>query len=91
MSNPNPHPANLLELDYLDLATPTPAPIIDVHTHLSGVNAVRCYQEIAAAYGITLTFSMSPLDQVEAIRDIMGDAVELIGFPAWSEPDRVKA
>ena len=91
MSNENPHPANLLQFDYLDLATPAPVPIIDVHTHLSGVNAVRCYHEMAAAYGITLTFSMSPLDQVEAIREIMGDAVEFIAIPAWGEADRVKA
>ena len=91
MSNLNLHPTNLLELDYLDLATPAPAPIIDVHTHLSGVNAVRCYHEIAQAYGITLTFSMSPLDQLDTIRDIMGDAVEFIAIPAWSDADRTKA
>ena len=84
------HAANLLELDFLELAPGfhTPVPIIDIHTHLSGTEAVRCYRDIAAAYGITLTYSMTPFPQVEAVREVMGNRVQFIAIPDYENPDR---
>ena len=87
------HAANLLKLDYLAEASshPAPCPIVDVHTHLSGDDAVRRYQDAAEAYGITLTYSMTPLDQVETVRSILGDRVRFIAVPDFGEEDRLHA
>ena len=91
MSDSTPrHPANLLQLDYLELSRnwPPPVPIVDVHTHLNGTEAVRCYRDVAAAYGITRTYSMTPRPQVETVREIMGDRVRFIATPDFMNPDR---
>ena len=87
------HAANLLKLDYLAEAGnhPSPCPIVDVHTHLSGNDAVRCYQRAADAYGITLTYSMTPLDQVETVQSILGERVRFIAVPDFAQEDRLHA
>ncbi len=84
------HAANLLDLDFHELPKNwhPPAPIIDVHSHIHGTDAVRCYREIAAAYGITLTYSMTPLPEVETVRQIMGDRIRFIATPEFGNPDR---
>ncbi|MEE2906349.1 MAG: hypothetical protein VX527_00805, partial [Planctomycetota bacterium] len=93
MSDSTPHAANLLGLDYLALASqwPSPVPIVDVHTHLRGTDAVRCYRDAAEAYGITLTFSMTPLPLVEDVRDVLGDRVQFIATPDYADPDPIHA
>lgn len=87
------HAANLLKMDYLAEADrlPAPCPIVDVHSHLSGNDAVRCYQKAADAYGITLTYSMTPLEQVETVRSILKDRVRFIAVPDFGEEDRLHA
>ena len=93
MSTQGLHAANLLKLDYLTEASdhPAPCPIVDVHTHLAGYEAVRCYQEAARAYGITLTYSMTPLSQVEMVHSILGDRVRFIAVPDFGDEDRLHA
>ena len=93
MSDQTVHAANLLKLDYLVEARSLPSrcPIVDVHTHLSGKDAVRCYQEVAEAYGITLTYSMTPLEQVETVQSILGDRVRFIAVPDFAGEDRLHA
>ncbi|MCH2132287.1 MAG: amidohydrolase [Phycisphaerales bacterium] len=85
------HPANLLDLDYLALAHEFSPPIVDVHTHLFGPEAARCYRDVAKAYGITLTYSMTPLDRVDGVRDVLGDAVQFIAVPDWGHADPLHA
>ena len=93
MSDQTVHAANLLKLDYVAEARslPPPCPIVDVHTHLSGEDAVRCYREAADAYGITLTYSMTPLEQVETVQSILGDRVRFIAVPDFGDEDRLHA
>ncbi|MHC5022529.1 MAG: amidohydrolase family protein [Planctomycetota bacterium] len=85
-------PASRLDLSYEQEARrlgPPPAPIIDVHTHLGGLAAARIYQRAATLYGVELTYSMSPLEQAEAIRDLLDGRVRFIAVPNyWAQEDR---
>jgi len=88
------NPNNLLGLDYVveanRLGTPT-VPIVDVHAHLSGAEAVSLYLRVAALYGISLTYTMSPLAEVDAIRAVAGRSVRFIAVPDFMSPDRRRA
>ncbi len=86
--------ANRLGLDYADGARrlgPPVAGIIDVHTHLNGPVSARVYREAAALYGVRRAWSMTPLDRVEAVADVLGDAVQFIAVPDYAAKDRLTA
>lgn len=88
---PRINPSNRLGLDYLEEATKFPRrtkPLIDVHTHLNGAKAVTLYKQAADAYGIELTYSMTPIDGVETIQNAMGDRVRFIAVPNWRAEDK---
>lgn len=84
-------PANRLGLDYRAEASrfaPRPTPIIDVHTHVLGGDAVRIYRDAAETYGIGLTYSMTPLEYVPPVAEYMGDAIRFIAVPNWRAEDK---
>jgi hypothetical protein len=91
-THPGADPANRLGLDYAAEASrmpAPPAPIIDVHTHVNGLEAVQVYREAASAYGIGLTYSMSRLEDVEALREAMDGKIRFIAVPNyWDQDDR---
>lgn len=64
-----------------------PYPIIDTHTHIHGKEATRLFAEAARWYGVGLTYSMTAIDDVDEVRDIMGDAVRFIAFPTMMAKD----
>jgi hypothetical protein len=83
--------ANRLGLDYAKEAVKMPAPpapIIDVHSHIGGNEAARIYKRAAELYGVRLTYSMTQLEQVPAMRDIFGDAIRFIAVPNYYAEDR---
>ena len=90
---PGAGPANRLGLDYAAEAASLPAPpapIIDVHSHINGLEAVEIYRRAASAYAIELTYSMTRLEDVEAIREAMGGRIRFIAVPNyWAEDDRL--
>ena len=97
MTNPKPaaaerHPANRLGLDYeaeaVKLAAPV-APIIDVHTHIAGPAAAEIYRRAADGYGVRLLYSMTQLEQLEAVRDLLGERVRFIAVPNYEGGDRL--
>jgi hypothetical protein len=64
-------------------------PIIDVHSHINGLEAVRLYRQAAERYGIGLTYSMTKLEEVEAIRDAMDGRIRFIAVPNyWAAENR---
>jgi hypothetical protein len=88
------NPSNRLGLDYESEAARMPAPvtpIVDVHTHINGEKAARIYQLAARLYGIGLTYSMTQLEQVPAMKAIFGDAMRFIAVPDWSATDKKHA
>lgn len=87
-------PHNRLGLDYWREAenfARFPRPIIDAHTHLHGATACRIYAEVAARYGVGLTYTMTQLRYAPEVREALGDRVRFISIPSWAETDRVHA
>ncbi len=82
------HPANRLGLDYAAEATQLPQhdfPIIDVHTHISGDKAAVIYKRTAELYGVGLTYSMTPEEDMDDVRAVLGDAVRFIAIPNYRQ------
>ncbi len=88
---PTVHPANRLGLNYAaeaaKLSRPV-VPIIDVHTHVNGPESARIYGRAATLYGIELSYSMTPLEQLEAVREVLGDRIRFIAVPNYMGEDR---
>jgi hypothetical protein len=85
------HAANRLGLDYAALASTMPAPpggIIDVHAHINGPAAAEVYGRAARLYGVRRVYSMTQLEQVEAVRGVLGDMVRFIAVPSYTAADR---
>ena len=89
---PTASPANRLGLDYAAEAAALPAPpapIIDVHSHINGLEAVKIYRRAASLYGVELTYSMTRLEEVQAIHEAMEGRIRFIAVPNFSaENDR---
>ncbi|RLS91204.1 MAG: hypothetical protein DWI10_06855 [Planctomycetota bacterium] len=84
-------PSNRLGLDYANEAPRFPKlgyGIIDVHTHINGLEASAIWRPIAQSFGITRTFSMSRLEDIPALRAQHGAALEFIAVPDWTTKDR---
>jgi hypothetical protein len=85
------NPSNLHGLDYEQEARRfphPPAPIIDVHSHINGIEAAKLYQRAAELYGIKLTYSMTALEQVPAMQEIFGERMRFIAVPNWYGTDK---
>lgn len=65
-----------------------PYPIIDAHSHINGEKAARLYHDAARMYGIGLTYSMTMLEQVPAMREIFGETIRFIAVPNWYGEDK---
>jgi hypothetical protein len=84
-------PSNRLNLDYLAEARrmgPPVVPIIDVHSHIMGLRAAALYRKAAEAYGVALTYSMTALEQAEAIWQSFEGRLRLIAIPDFGNKDR---
>jgi len=87
-------PANRLGLDYTHEARAlgTPAvPIIDAHTHIHGTRASAVYRRVRELFGISMTYSMSGLDEAEFLRESFGDSLRFIAVPQFLSEDRLHA
>ncbi|MDP7028933.1 MAG: amidohydrolase family protein [Phycisphaerales bacterium] len=83
-----PSPSNRLGLNYRDAAMalgPPPVRIIDVHTHLRGAHATRIYQDAAQHFGVSHTWSMTPLADVDTVRSVLGNTVSFIAVPNFRD------
>ena len=88
--NPNNRPG----LDYRAQAATFqkfPRRIVDSHSHIVGAGAARVYDEARRAYGVGLTYSMTPMPFVDAVRDVLGDTIRFIAIPTWGDPDKERA
>lgn len=83
--------ANRLGLDYTAEAAalpPPPAGIVDVHSHISGTKPAEIYRRVTELYGIELTYSMTQLEEVDAVHDVLGDRIRFIAVPNYAGEDR---
>ncbi len=82
-----PTDANRLGLLYRHEATQLPwrGPIWDVHTHIADLEAAKLFFKVCDVYGIEKVWSMTKLEEVDAIKDHFGDRIEFIAVPNYSE------
>lgn len=83
--------SNLLDLDYAAEAgrfARLPYPIIDVHTHINGPRAAAIYANAAALHGVGMTYSMTGLEQLDRIREVMPGRIRFIAMPDFMSKDR---
>lgn len=88
------NPSNLSGLDYRAEArtfAALPYPIIDAHTHVHGAAAAQLYREAARLYGVGFTWSMTTLEQVEAVSAALEGKVHFIAVPDFTDPNRLRA
>ncbi|MEE9212273.1 MAG: hypothetical protein V3U29_06430, partial [Phycisphaeraceae bacterium] len=82
-------PANTLGLDYREEAARLPwrGRIDDVHAHIVDLPAARLFFEVADLFGVERVWSMTQLEQVDAIRAEFGDRIEFIAIPNYMAKD----
>jgi hypothetical protein len=84
--------ANRLGLDYHHEARRLPwrRPIYDVHVHLHSLEAATLFFEVADLYRVAKVWSMSPLEEVDAISAAYSHRVQFIAVPNYAareQPD----
>ena len=80
---PSVNDANQLQLWYRSEAQALPwtGPIWDVHTHLVDPEAAAECMKVAALFGVEKIWTMTPLEQVDELRDRWGDRLVFITVP----------
>ena len=63
-------------------------PLWDVHTHIFSVAAGRVFFEAAEAYGIERVWTMTQLENVDALQAAFGDRLEFIAVPNIAARDQ---
>ncbi len=87
-----PHDANRLGLDYQTEAARLPydpaiAPLIDCHTHIRNLEAARLFFAVADWFGVDQVWSMTQLEEIDAIRAVYGDRIHFIAVPNYYSDD----
>ncbi|MBX3372684.1 MAG: hypothetical protein KF817_02530 [Phycisphaeraceae bacterium] len=84
--------ANRHGLDYAAEASAfpvVPGGIVDVHTHVNGVDAARIFRRVCDLYGITHVCSMTRLEDAPQVTAAMEGRLTLIAVPDyWRTDDR---
>ena len=82
--------ANRLGLNYAQEAALLPwnRPIWDVHCHINDVESARLFFEVGSIFGIEKVWTMSPLEQVDALKAEFGDRIEFIAVPNYAARDK---
>jgi hypothetical protein len=68
-----------------------PGGIIDIHSHIQGAAASTIYAQAAAHYGVNLTYSMTPLHDIETVKRQLGDTIRFIAIPTFGSADPMSA
>lgn len=84
--------ANRLGLDYRVEASrlfydAAANPIIDCHTHIRDLEAARLFFEVADWFGIGKVWSMTQLEEIDAIREVYGPRIDFIAVPNYFSDD----
>jgi predicted TIM-barrel fold metal-dependent hydrolase len=87
------HPANMLGLDYRAEAARLPwrRPVWDVHTHLRNVEAARLFFEVADLFGVERVWTMTQLEEVDALRAAFPGRLDFIAVPNYYAKDWAEA
>ena len=88
------NPSNRFGVDYRAEAAsfgPPPVRVVDAHSHVHGSAAAALLREAMDAYGIAEIHSMTRLEEIPAVRSVLGDRVRFIAVPDFASPDRIHA
>jgi hypothetical protein len=88
------NPSNRFGVDYRREAAEfarLPYSIVDAHAHVIGVRAAHLLRDAMDAYGIGSVWSMSRLEEVDGLREVLGDRISFIAMPDFANPDRRQA
>jgi len=88
-----PRPSNRFGLDYRAeaAARPAPFPIIDIHAHINGAQAIPIWRQAADAFGVSTVFTQVRLADAETVKAALGDRVRFVAFPDFRASDRGRA
>jgi hypothetical protein len=77
-------PANRIGVDYRSVpARKLDGPIVDFHCHVRNAASARLFFTAGSLYGVTKVLSMSPLENVDALRDEFAGRIDFIAVPNW--------
>lgn len=82
--------SNRINLNYEQEASSfatIPGGIIDIHSHIHGALASKIYAQAADHYGISLTYSMTAIHEVDAVKNALGDRIRFIAIPTFGTKD----
>ena len=88
------NPSNRFGWNYRALSQKLPAlpfAITDAHSHVNGARACKILREAMDLYGVGSIWSMTYLEQVEAVRCELGERLRLIAVPDFASQDRKHA
>ncbi|MCA9297136.1 MAG: amidohydrolase family protein, partial [Phycisphaerales bacterium] len=86
--------SNLHAQDYAagaETLGPPIVPITDVHSHINGTRAAALFAGIAELYGVERIYSMTRLEHVDGVREILGDRIRFIATPDFRAEDKAYA
>ena len=61
--------------------------IIDIHSHIHGALASHIYAKAASHYGISLTYSMTAIHEIDAVKSVLGERIRFIAIPTFGSSD----
>jgi len=82
--------SNRINLNYEQEAasfSTIPGGIIDIHSHIHGALASQIYAKAADHYGVSLTYSMTAIHEVDAVKNVLGDRIRFIAIPTFGTKD----
>ncbi|MCB0334683.1 MAG: amidohydrolase family protein [Bdellovibrionales bacterium] len=83
---------NLLNIQFKEeakrFATINPF-IIDIHSHVNGAKAAKVFEEVAKLYGVGRVYTMTPIDGVAPVREVLGDLIRFIAIPKLQSPNPI--
>lgn len=86
--------SNRLQLDYSREASrfcTLETGIIDIHSHIQGEIATTLYAQAAQDYGVSCTYSMTALSEIDTVKSILGEKVRFIAIPQFGSKDPIAA
>lgn len=62
--------------------------LIDVHSHINGLEAAKIYRQVCELYGIEMTYSMTQhLEEVRPLHELFEGRIRFISIPQFGGPD----
>lgn len=80
------NPSNRFGWDYTEEAArfASEYKIIDIHSHINGIEAAKIYKRVCDLYGVVLTYSMTQsIDELAYLEEVMEGRIRFISIPQF--------